>query len=165
MKLLMPSYLVLVVFFSISCGGEKQSSNSALSEIPITRKSVQSEMIRTVANLSIDGMTCAAGCGGKIQQELRNMQGVEDTQLDFVENRPVNTVTVQFNPAMIDEKKMIDKIASLNDGQYHVKAVEIIEYKGLQSHGSSSGADVQEHNFGQIFKILNLLEAVIRLVE
>lgn len=84
---------------------------------------------KTEAVLSISGMTCAAGCGGKIQKELQNLNGVVTTSLDFVEDRDVNVVKVEFDPNVVKETDMTNIVNTIADGQYHVVKAEIISHK------------------------------------
>jgi len=84
---------------------------------------------KTEAVLSISGMTCAAGCGGKIQKELQTLKGVVTTSLDFVEDRDVNVVKVEFDPALVKETDMTNIVNTIADGQYHVVKAEIISHK------------------------------------
>ena len=74
-------------------------------------------------------MTCAAGCGGKIQKELQNIQVVVTTSLDFVEDRDVNIVKVEFDPNAVKEIDMTNIVNTIADGQYHVVKAEIISHK------------------------------------
>jgi copper chaperone CopZ len=158
-KLLIASTVALAL---AACNNGSSENAAVPNDVKITRKTMDSEVNKTVANLSIDGMTCSAGCGGKIQQELRALQGVSTTDLDFQENRPENVVTVEFDPNQIDENKFIQTVQSIADGQYHVRSVEIIQYRGLQSHGKST--DVSMNNgvidFGMAFQLLDLLQTV-----
>lgn len=84
---------------------------------------------KTEAVLSISGMTCAAGCGGKIQKELQGINGVVATSLDFVEDRDVNVVKVEFDPNVVKETDMTNIVNTIADGQYHVVKAEIISHK------------------------------------
>jgi len=92
--------------------------------------------------MSIGGMMCADGCGGKIQQDLRALPGVISTELEFEENRAENVVKVEFDPAVIDEKKLIDCVQSISDGKYMVSQVEVLHYHGLQNKSTHNGAAV-----------------------
>ncbi len=148
-----------------SCGDHTAKAPST-SEVVITHKDMNSEVIKTVANLSIDGMTCSAGCGGKIQQDLRALNGVKSTELDFADGRAQNVVSVEFDPAVISENDLIKCVGGIADGQYQVKTVEVISYKGLQSSGQGgSSADVKVENFGRVFQLLNLLQSITKMIQ
>ena len=96
MKKLISFMSIVAIITMASCSGSSSSENSNDPMVPVTRRVMESESNRTVANLSISGMTCSAGCGGKIQQELRKLAGVKNTELDYMDNRPENTVSVEF---------------------------------------------------------------------
>ena len=71
-------------------------------------------------------MTCAQGCGGKIQKELEKLPGVVTTQLDFVEERKVNVVTAEFQSDKISVEKMMEVVNTIADGKYKVLAAQEI---------------------------------------
>jgi len=100
---------------------------------------MSSEVYKTVAVLSIEGMMCEEGCGGKIQSELRALQGVKVTELDFVDQRQSNFIRVEYDPSVLSELKIFDCVHQIADGKYKVTSAEIIHYKGLQSsqHGGA----------------------------
>lgn len=155
--------VLLISLFAWSCNsGLKRDQQAA--DIPVTYKEMKSEAIRTVANISIEGMTCSAGCGGKIQQDLMALKGVNNTTLDFADDRPMNVVSVEFNPSELKELDLIKCVNGISDGKYQVKSVEVINFKGLQSSARSGGADVRENNFGRVFQFLNLLQSVAQMI-
>ena len=116
-------YLLAVAFF-ISCG------QATPNEAPVTSATtVVDGNNMTEVKLSISGMTCAAGCGGKIQKELQALDGVIATNLDFVEDREENIVTVNFDPQKITEQRMQEVVNTIADGAYHVEKSEVITHK------------------------------------
>ncbi|MDZ4824399.1 MAG: heavy metal-associated domain-containing protein [Flavobacteriales bacterium] len=129
-------FLLVVFVVQVSCS-EKPAATSA-SDVPVTHKEISSEVVKTVANLSIEGMTCSEGCGGKIQKDLQALAGVLSTNLDFADGRTENVVTVEFDPTKVDEQKMIACVNSSMDGMYKVKSVEVVKYSGLQGNTSAS---------------------------
>lgn len=158
--------VLLVSVILMSCENEGGSSKSAEGDLVITHKEINSEVIKTVANLSISGMTCSAGCGGKIQQDLQALKGVKETKLDFTENRAENVVTVDYNPSEISEQELIKCVNAIADGKYQVKAAEVVTYKGLQSSGGSKSAGVSVNdNFGKVFYVFDLLRSISKLTE
>ena len=122
-----------------ACG---EAPNQARQEAVIIHRDLDSEVIKTVAKMSIGGMMCADGCGGKIQQDLRTLPGVISTELEFEDNRAENIVKVEFDPAVTDEKKLIDCVQAIADGKYIVSQVEVLHYHGLQNKATHNGAAV-----------------------
>lgn len=134
--------LVAFVFcavLAVSCGDTAQTDAPATT---VTHRDLDSEVNKTVAKMSIEGMMCADGCGGKIQQDLRALPGVVGTELEFEDNRVENVVKVEFDPAATDEQKLIQCVQGIADGKYHVRSVEVLHYHGLQSGGSHNGSAV-----------------------
>lgn len=154
--------MVAVLFSGCS---DSATTTGKTGDVVITHHEMSSEVNKTVANISIEGMMCAHSCGGKIQQDLRAMKGVSNTTLDYVDERSQNVVSVEFDPNVINEQELIKCVSGIADGQYKVISMDIVTYKGLQSSGgaSSSGASVTD-SFGKVFKVLNLLESVTRII-
>ena len=123
MKNLLYFFLALTFF---ACGNATPNAEATPAA---TANTVVDGTNKTEAILSITGMTCAAGCGGKIQKELQNIQGVVTTSLDFVEDRDVNIVKVEFDPNAVKETDMTNIVNTIADGQYHVVKAEIISHK------------------------------------
>jgi copper chaperone CopZ len=152
-----------LAFTVLSCSNHNVGNENA-AEATVTHKELSSEVNRTVANLTIEGMTCSAGCGGKIQQDLRALKGVNSTDLDFADARPANIVSVEFDPNQLNEQQLIQCVNGIGDGQYHVTSVEILHYKGLQSSGGSSGGEMKSDHLGRAFQVLNLLQSITRMI-
>jgi copper chaperone CopZ len=129
-------FLLFGMLMLLACG---EPPKQALTETVITHRDLDSEVIKTVAKMNISGMMCADGCGGKIQQDLRALPGVVLTELEFEENRAENIVKVEFDPAVTDEKKLIECVQSIADGKYRVSSVEVLHYHGLQNKSTIGG--------------------------
>jgi len=93
-------------------------------ELEVKTITHQADSSYVVADLAIEGMMCAHACGGKIQQELRKIPGVKNTELDFIEERKVNIVHVQFDPSQVEEQKMIASVNAIVDGKYTVVSAQ-----------------------------------------
>ncbi|MBL7943871.1 MAG: heavy-metal-associated domain-containing protein [Flavobacteriales bacterium] len=153
--------IVVALIATWSC-----SSPAPSGEVTVTRQEINAEVEKTVANLNIEGMTCAEGCGGKIQKELRTIAGVNDTHLNFEDGRPVNVVEVEFDPSKVNEQQLAEKVHSIMDGMYTVKSIEVKNFHGLkQSAGAASGTEMSTYDLSPLMKALDLLRMVSRLVE
>lgn len=64
----------------------------------------------------IEGMVCAHGCAGPIQEKLAKMEGVADAKVDF----DTKEVWVSFDNNVTNEAKFKEMIEGLNDNQYKV---------------------------------------------
>lgn len=159
-----------VVMILTACSGGGHQDNGvqagAAAEAVITHKEMTGDVARTVANLTIEGMTCSAGCGGKIQQDLRAMNGVASTELDFAEDRLANIVTVEFDPSKLNEQQLIHCVNNIADGQYKVKAVEIVKYTAGSANQSASveASELPTDHLGKAFQVLNLLQSISSMI-
>lgn len=165
MRQLIP--IVVISIALLACGGADNATTTAEPKVEITHTEINAEVNKTLAKLSISGMTCAAGCGGKIQQDLGALEGVVSTSLDFEESRDANVVTVEYDPAKLNEQDFIQKVNSIAGGKYQVKAVEVVTYKGLQTArtggGTSAGAALQE-NFNKMVQVFDLVHSISKLI-
>jgi mercuric ion binding protein len=138
----MKYFILTLSVFIFSCGDSSGPVNApVMVEVPVVHRDLESEVYKTVAVLSIEGMMCAQGCGGKIMQELTAVAGVGPLELDFEDHRAVNKMRVEFDPAVTDEKKIFACIQAIADGKYKVVSAEILHYKGLRSD-QHAGASV-----------------------
>jgi copper chaperone CopZ len=115
----------LILFFGVALFA-CQSQGDSKPNVTVQTQTVVGDSAYTMADLAVEGMMCAHACGGKIQQELRKIPGVNQTQLDFIEERKVNVVHVQFDPSITDEQKMIAVVNSIVDGKYTVTGAQRI---------------------------------------
>jgi uncharacterized lipoprotein YehR (DUF1307 family) len=165
MQKLIPVILISATLFA--CGSPDNSATKAEPQVEITHTEINSEVNKTLAKLSISGMMCSAGCGGKIQQDLSAMAGVTSISMDYEDNREANVVTVEYNPTEVNELEFIQKVNSIANGKYQVKAVEVVTFKGLQtartSGGSTTGAALKE-NFSKMVHVFDLVQSISKLV-
>ncbi|MFN0032174.1 MAG: heavy-metal-associated domain-containing protein [Flavobacteriales bacterium] len=164
----MKKIFAMLAIATISTVGCRNATEPAGQNVPVTRREINSEVVKTVATLSIEGMTCSSGCGGKIQQELRAMAGVNNTELDYADNRAANSVLVEYIPSRVNEQQLIACVNAVADGKYKVKSVEILQYKGLQGTGGGAAgdADVTSNNYlTDAFQLFNLVQSLLKVVE
>jgi len=93
-----------------SCGGSNANSEKLKTDDQV--------------KLSIEGMTCAQGCGGAICRGLERLDGVNATELTFNEDEPVDFVEVYFDSEVTSAEQMKEKVSSLAGGAYAVVKVE-----------------------------------------
>ena len=79
----------------------------------------------TIADISIDGMSCEMMCGSSIKKALAALPGVNSTEIKFIEGDVRDHAVVNYDAAKISDAEMVDAIQSLYDGQYKVVAVKI----------------------------------------
>jgi mercuric ion binding protein len=165
MKLIPTSAAFLLVAFLWSCG--PQSPETSQSSAPvITYTEIAGESAKTVALMSIEGMTCSHGCGGKIQQDLQALDGVKGTDLDYADGRDANQVMVEFDPAKVSETKLISCVNEIADGKYKVVAVEVqtVKAQSLAGGGSSDVDSEPAVDFSGFFQVFNLLSTFLNMI-
>lgn len=82
----------------------------------------------SVARLEIDGMMCAVACGGKIQKELLELEGVSNAHIDFEAERERNFVEVEFSAERVTPEAMATLVDGIAGGIYNVSSVDVTHY-------------------------------------
>lgn len=95
----------------------------------------------TMADLSIDGMTCAMGCGNTIKNTLVKLPGVSGAEVAFTEAGKTNHVVVTYDPAQVSDADMVKAVQGLHNGDYKVVAVGIT--KQVLKTGASEAAPAE----------------------
>jgi len=166
MRQLFLALAVAISFTACLSGPEAEKA----SEVKITRTELAGEKEKTIARLVVGGMTCAHGCGGKIQQELRALKGVVSTDLDYADGRTTNVVAVEYDPKIVNENDLIKRVQEIADGQYPVSEVEVVTWKLAPTQTSSTathhsqGASVLEDTFSGAQKVMSLWQLVSGLI-
>ncbi len=94
----------------------------------------------TMADLSIEGMSCEMMCGGSIKKALAGL-GVTNTEIKMNESEGPDHAIVTYDASKVSDAQMIEAIQKLYDGQYKVVAVTVTkEVKGT----SASNAGTEE---------------------
>lgn len=146
-----------------SCSPSKEKPEAS---IPVSRVEQAGPVQETKALLHIGGMTCEAGCGGKIRQELEALDGVDKTNVDFAEGRKSNVITVWYDPERLSEQALEECVNGIADGRYQVASMEIQTIRPSQGTSSSAMREENESglNFARFFRMFDLLNSVSRLV-
>ena len=69
----------IIVFFSVSC---KKEASVETKDVTKAKTEIAAKNLET-ANFTIDGMTCAIGCGKTIEGKLIETEGVQEAVVDF----------------------------------------------------------------------------------
>lgn len=168
MKMRQLLFALAVTFSLTACLSGPEAEKQG--EVKITRTELAGEKEKTIARLVVGGMTCAHGCGGKIQQGLRALKGVVNTDLDYADGRETNVVAVEYDPKVITENDLIKTVQEMADGQYPVSEVEVVTWKLAPTHTSSSvgasgkNAAVLQDSFAGAQKVMSLWQLVSGLI-
>ena len=108
----------LFVFLLIGCG---QSNSSEYKEEVLA-------VADTKAEMTIDGMTCQAGCAAYIDEELEKVSGVVSADVSF-ENK---LASIYYDNSLISEHDIVSTINSLKDSAYSVASLEVEILKTIE---------------------------------
>ena len=115
----------LLVFLLIGCG---QSNSFEYKEEVLA-------VADTKAEITIDGMSCQAGCAAYIDEELEKVSGVVSADVSF-ENK---LASITYDNSLISEHDIVSAINSLKDSAYSVASVDVeilktVEKKKIDTH-------------------------------
>ena len=135
--------LLAAVSLFMACSGTDAGQEMAaaavqrvVNEVPIT-----SGTPVTMADLSIDGMSCEMMCGGSIKKALAQLPGVSATEISFIEGETVDHAIVTYDESQVTDAQMVEAIQKLHDGQYKVMAVTIT--KQVKAAGGTTDEAVE----------------------
>ncbi len=119
----------------------------------------------TMADLSIEGMSCEKMCGGSIKKALATLPGVTLTEIKFNEGDVRDHAIVTYDESKVNDAQMIEAIHNLHDGQYKVLAVEITkQVQGVNTiHGSKAG-NAEEKGIRVYAPAISLLPSLFALL-
>lgn len=87
-----------------------------------------SKIANTKLALSVQGMVCKMGCGGSIRKELLATNAVEKVDVDFVEEKESQLITVYYNNSLSSKEKLLKVINEMNDKQFTAQAISESSY-------------------------------------
>jgi len=104
---------------------------SSCSETTAQSADVTQEVVKnSIMAMGIEGMTCAMGCARSIEKELKNVDGVSNAVVDFESA----TASVEFNPGLVSEARLLAFVNDYKDGSY--KATRMLAQKNDKSKTS-----------------------------
>ncbi len=167
-----PFALVLSTTMLLSCSTNSPAPQAASNiERTVVETAISSGTPITMADISIDGMTCEMMCGGSIKKALAALPGIASTEIEFVEGDERDHAIVTFDESKVNDAQMIEAIQGLYDGQYKVLAVKITKQVKAAGSASSEGAATKEEHPVSVLApaamilpgILSLLSHVLKL--
>jgi copper chaperone CopZ len=119
----------------------------------------------TVADLSIDGMSCEMMCGGSIKKALAKLPGVAGTDITFVEGDERDHAIVTYDESQVTDAQMVEAIQALHDGQYKVLAVTITkQVRGAGATTDEAAGDKEKSGVSVYAPSTTLLPNVVSLL-
>lgn len=124
-KMFKPTLLVAVVALSVACsGGGDPVSVASRTESTVM---ISEGQPMATADLNISGMTCEMMCGGMIKSALVKVPGVESTEIAFHDGDKIGHAKVTYDPAKVDDTKLVQAVQALADGQYKVESIAVVK--------------------------------------
>jgi copper chaperone CopZ len=115
-------YLLFSLLFLAAC------NNATIDKKVSENKPVTSNVANTKLALNVNGMVCKMGCGGAIRKELLATNAVEKVEVDFVEEKESQLITVYYNNSLSSKEKLLKVINEMNDKQFTAQAISESSY-------------------------------------
>ena len=117
-----PIYLLFSLLFLAAC------NNATIDKKVSENKPATSNVANTKLALNVNGMVCKMGCGGSIRKELLATNAVEKVEVDFVEDKESQLITVYYNNSRSSKEKLLKVINEMNDKQFTAQAISESSY-------------------------------------
>ena len=115
-------YLLFSLLFLTAC------NNSTIEKKASKIEPTTSNTANTKLALSVQGMVCKMGCGGSIRKELLATNAVEKVEVDFVEDKEAQLITVYYNNSRSSKEKLLKVINEMNDKQFTAQTISESSY-------------------------------------
>jgi copper chaperone CopZ len=110
-----------------ACGSAPQAPVAA--DVPGVARTEREVVVTgepvTLADMSVEGMTCEMMCGGAIKKALAKLPGVASTEIRFTEDESADHAIVTFDPAQVSDAELVKAVQAIHDGQYKVSSVVV----------------------------------------
>jgi len=118
-------FVVSLVFFAACTETDKTPEAETDSAVNVTFTEETGPNEKYLANIAIDGMACEMMCGSKIAGELNGLNGVKNTDIDFIGEGEENYAIVEYDANTVSEQEMIKAVQAIANGHYKVNSVEV----------------------------------------
>ena len=115
-------YLLFSLLFLAAC------NNATIDKKVSENKPATSNVANTKLALNVNGMVCKMGCGGSIRKELLATNAVEKVEVDFVEDKESQLITVYYNNSLSSKEKLLKVINEMNDKQFTAQTISESSY-------------------------------------
>ena len=159
-------FAVVLIALSIYACQSTESETKQSFEVKKSYSEVEGEVAKTVANLSIEGMSCEQFCGSAISKCVKGVDGVIAAEvLDFDKERDLDLFAVTYDPNVTNEDELIKSINSSNKGSYVVKEVEVVTVTEAEIEADDTQIDEEasiSFNEFRFPNISDIFEHIIR---
>ncbi len=156
---------ILAALFLFACSGN-DPVEVAVTDVPRTENvvGITSGEPMTIADLSIEGMSCEHMCGGAIKKALAKL-GVQGTEIKMSETEAPNHAIVTYDSSKLNDGQLIQAIQALHDGQYKVVAVDVTkQVKSDAGSAEGSKAKAEEETVSVIAPKDIVLPSILALI-
>lgn len=163
-----PALFILIAALA-ACGEATVPQTETASNVArtVSEVAINSGTPVTKADLSIEGMTCAMGCGSTIKSALAKLPGVSGTEVNFTEAGQTNHVVVTYDPAQVSDAEMVKAVQTIHTGDYKVSAVVITKQvlkQGASDAPAEEAADAKVNASLESVALPSLVALLQRLV-
>lgn len=157
-------FLASLILLAACSGSTEQAEEkaSASDDVKVTFTEEVGDQEKYVANIAIEGMACEMMCGSKIAGTLEELDGVNQTGIDFKGEGEINHALVEFDATVISEQEMINAVHSIANGHYKVSSVEVKHIKKgkttpAEAEDASAYAPKLEYSLPNVFSVFTAL--------
>lgn len=161
-RLLLP--FAVFFFFACSRPAPVQDATAGIERL-VEEVVISNGVPVTMADLSIEGMSCEMMCGGAIKKALAKLPGVSGTEIQFTEGDERDHAVVTYDESKVTDADMIAAIHELYDGQYKVLAVKITkQVKNAATITDTEKAAEANQGVSVLSPAVNVLPGILALL-
>jgi len=159
-------YIALLAVILITYSACNNAGNSSAS-FPVEHETAIGAVASTVADIGVDGMTCAIGCAKMLEKKLAATEGVTIATVDF----DAKLATIEYDKTKIKDKQIVALIQELNSGQYQVTSVKITETEAEEKEVEKKDSDGNDDELVEAIlpsykiKFPNIFDAISKMVK
>lgn len=156
---------LVAALFLFACSGNAPVEVT-LADVPRTEivVGISTGEPMTIADLSIEGMSCEHMCGGAIKKALAKL-GVQGTEIKMSETEAPNHAIVTYDGTKLNDGQLIQAIHAMHDGQYKVVAVAVTkQVKSAAGSAEGSKAEAEDETVSVLAPKDIVLPSILALI-
>lgn len=107
----------------VACSGEKEEEGGSDEETTQMETPNDNATAGASFTVNVNGMVCNKACPSAIAAGYEGFEGVSDCSAEFSKDDG-GMITYTYDPAVTNEAAILEKLASINDGQFTPVAAE-----------------------------------------
>lgn len=119
------SLLSITLLMACSQGPASVDPAAAVPERTVDEVAITQGSPMAYAEMEIGGMSCTMMCARMIKGALDELPGITEADVEYNEGDEFGHAKVSYDPAKVDDARIIEAVQALADGAYNVSSIHI----------------------------------------